>query len=150
MPARAVANVHTEHFLGKHSTGRNAGADPLRLFGATERRSARRYPLTFRVRYRMSVDGAIWEREAWTRDVSTQGVRLQPSEELREGMRIVVFLDWPIPDQAGAPMNLVATGRVLRRDQWGIGVRFDQRPFFVHRVANDSSLQFFVPRGRVM
>jgi len=130
-------------------TTRNAGAEITPSKGP-ERRVARRYLLSFLVRCRIGVKGAAVERQAWTRDVSTHGLGFEPDDAWTVGEHILMFLNWPVPDRFGAPMNLVATGRVTRSDPSGVGVTFDHRPFFLHRDTRAGSLRFPVPPDWVM
>ena len=79
-----------------------------------ERRTRKRYPLQLNVRYqstniRLPLSGA-----GQTLNISSAGLLISSSQEVREGLRLRLNVEWPWLLNDITPLQLIAESRVVR------------------------------------
>ena len=79
-----------------------------------DRRTRRRYPLQLNVRYqstntRLAVSGA-----GQTLNISSAGLLISSRQEVREGQRLRLNVEWPWLLDDVTPLQLIAESRVVR------------------------------------
>jgi len=94
-----------------------------------ERRAKARYPIELAVQYqilgtRVPVAGA-----GLTVNVSSSGMLITAEHELPEGARIRVTLEWPTLLNGKTALQLVTTGKIVRRQASKWGIAFDHYQF---------------------
>jgi c-di-GMP-binding flagellar brake protein YcgR len=99
------------------------------LGGAVERRGNSRYPVKEDVRYRVLQSKAVqMSGSGTTLDISSGGILFTTSERLQPGQLVEVAVNWPATLNT-YPLQLVATGRVVRSDNDTAAVRIDRYEF---------------------
>jgi PilZ domain len=105
---------------------------------AEERRESPRFDLRLTLRYRLSQKGEGEDR--WqtgvTRDMSKNGVGFKARRPLPVGCHIELRIDWPARYNADYPVDLQATGFVIRSDQHRTAVRISSHRFLVNNADN--------------
>jgi PilZ domain len=100
---------------------------------AEERRESTRFDLRLTLRYRLSQKGGAEDR--WqtgvTRDISKDGVSFKTRRPLPVGCHIELRIDWPARHDSESPVDLQATGFVVRSDQNRTAVRISSHRFLV-------------------
>jgi hypothetical protein len=110
---------------------RNSGG-PVRLTGkpSLERRTGTRFPLDLKVRYvvrgRRSLDVT---GSGSTIDLSSSGLNFRADKHLQAGMRLDVYIDWPVPLDGGVQLQLVMSGEVVRTDGLATALRIERHEF---------------------
>ncbi len=104
------------------------GADSDAIGG--ERREYRRYHLQLElkwklIRRRRLLDAGVGR----TVDVSSGGIRFDAGRHLPEGLNVELSISWPVLLHNVAPMQLVATGKIVRCDGLQAAIRTMQREF---------------------
>lgn len=95
-----------------------------------ERRRHFRYPLNEDIRYRVVGSKAVLvSGSGRTINVSSGGILFTTSERLRPGQLVEVAVNWPATLNRTVPLQLVATGRVVRSDNDTAAIRFDRYEF---------------------
>jgi PilZ domain len=105
------------------SSGRNLGV-------TVERRGHSRYPVKEDVRYRVLQSKAVQvSGSGKTLDMSSAGILFTTSERLQPRQLVEVAVNWPATLNHTCPLQLVATGRVVRSDNDTAAVRIDRYEF---------------------
>ena len=91
----------------------------------TERRTLRRYELSFHARIRLH-DTSLWSKGK-TRDISAQGVYLQAQQSIPVGSHVEMYFALPEKCTRGTKVFIYACGHIVRledqrREQEAIGV----------------------------
>ncbi len=98
---------------------------------ADERRESPRFDLRLTLRYRLSLKGGAEDR--WqtgvTRDISKDGVGFKTRRPLPVGSHIELRIDWPARFEGEYPVDLQATGFVIRSDQNRTAVKISSHRF---------------------
>ena len=95
-----------------------------------ERRGSSRYPFKEDVRYRVLQTKAVqMSGSGKTLDISSGGILFTTSERLQPGQRVEVAVNWPATLHGTCPLQLVATGRVVRSDNDTAAVRIERYEF---------------------
>jgi len=94
-----------------------------------ERRSRARYPVNLTVRYRavgrnQKVDGI-----GHTLNMSSGGLLVSAEHEVSAGLRLEVNVEWPLLLNGKVPLQLVASGRVVRCGGSMFAISFVQYQF---------------------
>ncbi len=101
----------------------------------TERRTKARYPLELAVHYQtlgaVPISGA-----GRTLNVSSSGALIAADHGFNEGARLKVTFEWPTLLDGITPLQLVTTGKVVRREESNFGVAFDWYQFRTMRRAS--------------
>ena len=108
---------------------------------AEERRESQRFDVRLTLRYRLSQKGGGEDR--WqtgvTRDMSKNGIGFKTRRPLPVGCHIELRIDWPARFDAAYPVDLQATGFVVRSDQNRTAVRISSHRFLMSN-ASDAEL----------
>jgi PilZ domain len=105
-----------------------------------ERRSKRRYPLQLNLRYRSISDRMPMAGTGRTLNVSSRGILIASEQEVQEGTRLHVRVEWPWLLDSATPLQLVAESRVVRASRAEFAVellRYQFRTFRRHGVPVD-------------
>ena len=98
---------------------------------AEERRESIRFEIRLTLRYRLSLKGDVedhWQSGV-TRDISKDGVGFKTRRPLPVGCHIELRIDWPTNDGEQFPVDLQATGFVIRSDPNRTAVRISSHRF---------------------
>jgi hypothetical protein len=97
-----------------------------------ERRSSNRYDVHLQIHYRVSQRGGI-ERNGTgtTYDMSSTGLRFRSRKPLPVGSHLEMVIEWPARYGDIYPINLHATGFVVRNESGRTAVRVTSRKFRV-------------------
>jgi c-di-GMP-binding flagellar brake protein YcgR len=103
--------------------GRNFG-------GTVERRGNSRFPVKEDVRYRVLQSKAVQvSGSGKTLDISSGGILFTTHERLLPGRLVEIAVNWPARLHGTCPLQLVATGRVVRSDEDTAAVRIERYEF---------------------
>ena len=98
-----------------------------------ERRQSRRFGLRLSLRYRLSQkEGESRWNTGITRDLSKDGVGFKSRRALPVGAHVELRIDWPALYDSQYPVDLQATGFVVRSDAQRTAVRISSHRFLVH------------------
>ena len=102
---------------------------------AEERRQSPRFEVRLPLRYRLSEKGGDgrWHTGI-TRDMSKDGVAFKTRRPLPVGCHIELRIDWPARFDSLYPIDLQATGFVVRNDVNRAAVRISSHRFLLQRV----------------
>jgi PilZ domain len=102
---------------------------------AEQRRQSPRFNVRLPLRYRLSERGGDgrWHTGI-TRDMSKDRVGFLTRQPLLVGCHIELRIDWPARFDSLYPIELQATGFVVRSDNNRAAVRISSYRFLVHRV----------------
>jgi hypothetical protein len=95
----------------------------------TERRIKTRYPLELTVQYQTLSEREPMCGEGQTLNVSSSGMLITAEHELKEGSLVKVTIEWPTLLNGKTALQLVTTGKVVRRQESSWGVAFDHYQF---------------------
>lgn len=105
-------------------------------YSVAERRSARRFPLRLDCIYEIFQEGRLQASgKATTANISTSGLLLQGAAGAQEGRRIHLVLSWPCGARS---MSLAVSGRIVRADETGVGIRLLRHAFLPERASGSS------------
>ena len=95
----------------------------------SERRTKLRYPLELTVQYQtlglqVPICGA-----GQTLNVSSSGMLIRAEHILPEGCHLRVTIEWPTLLNGKTALQLVTTGKVVRRHETAFGITFDHYQF---------------------
>jgi len=101
------------------------------FFGGTlDRRETNRFPVREEVRYRILQSKAVQLTGAGkTVDISSGGILFTTSEPLPPGRLVEISVNWPARLDGTCPLQLVATGRIVRADDARAAVRIERYEF---------------------
>jgi hypothetical protein len=104
---------------------------------ATDRRKSPRFEVHLTLRYRVSQKGI---ENRWstgiTRDMSKDGVIFKSRRPLPVGAHVEIRIDWPARYQAVYPVDLQATGFVVRSEHGRTAVCINSHRFLVNSDAD--------------
>jgi hypothetical protein len=94
-----------------------------------ERRMGARVPLSCPIRYETSsVTHKRWG-EGRVIDISSSGVAFTTESSLRRNVRVALHIQWPVRLEGEIPVELFASGKVIRTEQGRTALRYDQINF---------------------
>jgi hypothetical protein len=94
-----------------------------------ERRAKSRYPLQLNVSYQtMGMAGQV-AGVGRTVNVSSRGALINSSSTIGEGARVRVVFEWPSLLNGTIPLQLIALGTVVRRQNSGLAIAFEGYQF---------------------
>jgi len=101
-----------------------------------ERRGRTRYPIELQVRYhtllgRLRVNGL-----GRTVNISSSGLMIASPDPVLAGTKLEVRMAWPLDLDGGIPLQLVATGKVVRSERHSFAIEFSSHEF--HTSKRDS------------
>lgn len=94
-----------------------------------ERRSRVRFPVELTVRYRSMGRRSTVLGMGRTLNMSSGGLLIACEHELRTGVRLELNIEWPSLLDGSIPLQLVATGKVVRSAGSGFAVAFASYQF---------------------
>jgi hypothetical protein len=99
---------------------------------STERRAHRRYEVRLSVHYRVSQRGVMARTGTGTTcEMSTSGLSFRTRKPLPVGAHVELIIDWPAKHGDVYPIDLQATGFILRSEGGRTAVRVTSRKFRV-------------------
>jgi hypothetical protein len=87
-----------------------------------DRRSHNRYPITLQLQYKLGT-GRVRLGFGQTINISSRGVLFEVEEELPNGGKIELALNWPFLLQGSCGLKLVMRGRIVRRERNRIALK---------------------------
>lgn len=106
-----------------------------RIFSnGSERRQATRFPVHLAVRYR--INGQFGNGEVL--NMSSSGVFFTAEHSFNPGDTVELFISWPVLLHNSVPLNLVATGPIVRTDTGRAAVKIHKYEF---RTCKSSALK---------
>lgn len=102
---------------------------------STERRSRVRFPLELRVRYRSLGRGYPFAGVSWVVNISSGGVLIAYQQEIHEGTRMELNIEWPPLLDGRVRLQLVIVGRVVRCETYGCALALSRHQFRTTRQA---------------
>lgn len=106
----------------------NYGGQPLG--GTLDRRENNRFSFSEEVRYRVRESKAIQFTGAGkTVDISSGGILFTTSGPLPLGRLVEISINWPARLEGTCPLQLVATGRIVRADAAKAAMRIERYEF---------------------
>lgn len=89
------------------------------------------------VRYRTLSSGRRVDGIGHTVNVSSSGLMIASEQQLLpNGGRVQVALEWPFLLHGSTPLQLIATGRVIRCQETGFAVQIERYQFRTRKAAN--------------
>ena len=122
---------------------------------SADRRRRRRYSLSLAVRWKL-----LWRAKpvesgvGRTLDLSSGGVLFETDQELPVGMKVEVYVSWPVLLDTATAIQLVVAGNIVRSEQNQVAVQFTQHefrtcgPLLLNRGDQHSVLNAFDARRR--
>jgi len=99
------------------------------LIMSNERRVKSRYPLELNVRYQtLGVDSPV-AGLGQTINLSSSGMLLACGNNIPEGTRLKIFVEWPSLLNGTTPLQLITVGTVVRCASIGVSVVFESYQF---------------------
>jgi hypothetical protein len=97
----------------------------------SDRRSAPRYPIELRLRFRALGRGSTYIGDGQSVNISRRGMLVLPAADapVPLGGKLETILEWPILLDGAVSLQLVTVGRVVRSDGRGFGVEFKRHTF---------------------
>ena len=105
-----------------------------------ERRVKSRYPLELNARFQtMGAAGPV-AGVGQTLNMSSSGMLLACANNLPEGTRLKIFVEWPSLLNGTTPLQLITVGTVVRCTQIGVSIVFDSYQFRTMGRARNSNV----------
>jgi hypothetical protein len=99
-----------------------------------ERRSDRRYNVTLKLYWKLIRRKRVLETGAGiTLDLSSGGILFEAGRALPSGGKVELYISWPVRLHNAEPLQLVATGRIVRAAGTQAAIRMDQHQFCIKR-----------------
>ena len=103
-----------------------------------ERRQDRRYNLQLELKWKLIRRRRLLDTGAGrTIDASSGGIRFDAGRHLPEGLNVELAISWPVLLHDVAPMQLVATGKIVRCDGRQVAIQTTQHEFRTAGVASE-------------
>ena len=96
---------------------------------AYERRVKARFPVELNVRYQVLGTSGMVAGVGQTVNMSSSGMLVSCASDVPEGTRIKIFVEWPSLLNGTTPLQLIAVGTVVRRDDSGLSISFESYQF---------------------
>jgi c-di-GMP-binding flagellar brake protein YcgR len=125
-----LEGVHFRIIMSRNMTAEQYKSGGRNLGGTVERRGNSRFPVKEDVRYRVLQSKAVQvSGSGKTLDMSSGGILFTTSERLQPGRLVEIAVNWPARLHGTCPLQLVATGRVVRSDDDTAAVRIERYEF---------------------
>jgi PilZ domain len=98
-------------------------------FPPIERRLGVRVPLQCALRYETGSMTQKKRGEGRVIDISSSGVAFTTESALRRNTRVALHIQWPVQLEGDTPVELFASGRVVRAEPGKIALKYDQFNF---------------------
>ena len=106
---------------------------------AGERRQDRRYALHLEVKWKLIRRRRVLDTgTGQTIDMSSGGILFDAGRHLPEGLNVELSVTWPVLLHNIAPMQLFATGRIVRSSGRRVAIRTSQHEFRTLAVQTDA------------
>jgi PilZ domain len=103
-----------------------------------ERRQDRRYPLQLELKWKLIRRRRVLDSgKGQTIDLSSGGILFDAGRHLPEGLNVELSILWPVLLHNVAPMQLVATGKIVRADVRHAAIQTVQHEFRTTGIPND-------------
>jgi hypothetical protein len=103
-----------------------------------ERRQNRRYHLQLELKWKLIRRRRLLDTGAGrTVDVSSGGIRFDAGRHLPEGLNVELAISWPVLLHNVAPMQLIATGKIVRCDGRQVAIRTVQHEFRTSGISSE-------------
>jgi hypothetical protein len=103
-----------------------------------ERRRDRRYHLHLELKWKLIRRRRLLDTGAGrTIDFSSGGIRFDAGRHLPEGLNVELSISWPVMLRNVAPMQLVATGKIVRCDGRQVAMQTVQHEFRTAGMASE-------------
>ena len=96
---------------------------------SAERRLKFRYPVDLNVRLRFSAGRASFSGAGLVVNMSSRGILVASQQQLVVGALVEMSIQWPALLDGRVPLQLIATGRVLRREASYFAASFERHEF---------------------
>ena len=96
---------------------------------SNERRVKVRYPLQLNVRYQTLGAAGLIAGVGQTVNLSSNGMLLACANNIPEGTRLKIFVEWPSLLNGTTPLQLITVATVVRRTPIGVSVVFESYQF---------------------
>jgi hypothetical protein len=103
-----------------------------------DRRSRVRYPLELPVFYRSLERRRPQAGQGWVMNMSSGGVLVSSPHQIDAGTGLELSIEWPYLLEGRIPLQLVATGKVVRCENSGFALQLTRHQF---RTARKTSLK---------
>jgi c-di-GMP-binding flagellar brake protein YcgR len=107
----------------------------------TERRMKVRYPLELTVQYQTMGLQIPLSGSGQTLNLSSSGMLITTEHELPEGCHLKVTVEWPTLLNGKTALQLVTTGKVVRKQNTTLGITFDHYQFRTRKQKPSMVLQ---------
>ena len=107
----------------------------------TERRMKVRYPLELTVQYQTMGLQIPLSGSGQTLNLSSSGMLITTEHELPEGCHLKVTVEWPTLLNGKTALQLVTTGKVVRKQNAALGITFDHYQFRTRKQKPSMLLQ---------
>jgi hypothetical protein len=105
-----------------------------------ERRQDRRYHLQLELKWKLIRRRRLLETGTGrTIDVSSGGIRFDAGRHLPEGLNVELSISWPVLLHNVVPMQLVATGKIVRCDGRQVAIQTVHHEFRTAGVSGERS-----------
>ena len=105
---------------------------------AGDRRLDRRYPLQLELKWKLIRRRRVLDSgKGQTIDLSSGGILFDPGRHLPEGLNIELAISWPVLLRDVAPMQLVATGKIVRATARHTAIQTVQHEFRTIGIPNE-------------
>jgi len=100
------------------------------LLSPVERRCRARYPIELQVRYHTLLGGLLVNGLGRTVNISSSGLLIASSDPVPAGTKLEVRIAWPSNLDGIVPLQLVATGQVVRSEEHSFAVQLSSHEFY--------------------
>jgi|SRR5579872_2186898 len=122
--------------LGEENGLWSQSVSNYQLLSPLERRGRARYPIELQVRYRTLSGRLRVNGMGQTVNISSRGVMIASSDPVPEGTVLEVRMVWPLGLDGHVPLQLVATGKVVRSEGHSFAIELSSHEF--HTLKLDS------------
>jgi hypothetical protein len=110
-----------------------------------ERRKDRRYHLQLELKWKLIRRRRLLDTGTGrTIDVSSGGIRFDAGRHLPEGLNVELSISWPVLLRNVAPMQMVASGKIVRCDGREVAMQTVQHEFRTAGVASEHTTRLEV------
>jgi hypothetical protein len=111
-----------------------------------ERRRDRRYHLHLELKWKLIRRRRLLDTGGGrTIDISSGGIRFDAGRHLPEGLNVEVSISWPVLLHNVAPMQLIATGKIVRCDGRQVAIQTVQHEFRTVGTASERTTPLEIP-----
>ncbi|MCX6629143.1 MAG: PilZ domain-containing protein [Candidatus Solibacter sp.] len=122
--------MDSTEYLGKSA----AGCDAI----GGDRRQDRRYQLQLELKWKLIRRRRVLDTgTGQTVDVSSGGILFDAGRHLPEGLNVELSISWPVLLHNVAPIQLVATGKILRANGHHVAIQTVQHEFRTVALPSD-------------